>query len=76
MKLYLAFKDSETFMEGTFENCVGVFDSLQRAWDFLRTTYNFDKSKLSNNGFSRVYHVDGELSYHWYVKEVELNKPI
>jgi hypothetical protein len=75
MKLYLAYKDSSTLMEGHYENCLGVFDSEQKAWDFLRTTSDFEYAETSKNGRSKVYHFDGELSYYWYVSEVELNKP-
>ena len=71
MKLYLACKDACTLMEGVYEQCVGVFDSEQKAWDYLRTTSDFELSESKGN--SKVYHFDGELSYYWYVKEVELN---
>lgn len=74
MKLYLAYKDSDTLMEGTYEKCLGVFESQQKAWDYLKTTTDFEKSHWNKTRDSRVYHFDGELSYHWYVKEVELNE--
>lgn len=81
MKLYLAYKDSQTLMEGTYENCLGVFESEEAAWVYLASTDDFEKSEHSVNRKTkevnkkvRVYHFDGELSYFWYVKEVELNK--
>lgn len=76
MKVYLAFKDSNTMMEGYFEQVVGVFDSEDKAWAFLKTTSDFEYSNPSKNGKYRVYHFDGELSHHWRVMELELNKPI
>lgn len=71
-KLYLAYNDTQTLMEGYYENCVGVFDSEQKAWECLEKTYNYNNSMKKKN--QRVYHFDGELSYYWYVKEVILNK--
>jgi hypothetical protein len=74
MEVYLAYKDAETMMEGTFEECLGVFDSEEGAWAFLKTTYNFDRSKPTKGG-SRVYHFDGTLSYRWHVRRAIVNKP-
>lgn len=75
MKLYLAFKTAITLMEGESEQVLGVFDSEKAAWSYIETTSDFEHSEpgIGNN---RVYHFDGELSYYWYVQEVELNKPI
>lgn len=75
MKIYLAYKDTQTMKEGFYENCVGVFDTEEKAWEFLRTTSDFDRSEPYVNGKSRVYHYDGELSYYWQVTEQELNVP-
>lgn len=74
MKVYMAFKDASSLMEGTFQDCLGIFDSEEKAWDYLKTTSNFEYSEWTKKKKSRVYHFDGELSYYWYVKEVELNK--
>lgn len=76
MKLYLAIKESTTLMEGASEQVLGVFDSEETAWAYLKTTSDYEHSKPSKSGATRVYHFDGELSYFWYVNEVELNKPI
>lgn len=72
MKLYLAFKDSCTMMEGYYQNVLGVFDTEKKAWDYLKKTADYKYSKENKSG--RVYHFDGELSYYWQVKEIELNK--
>jgi hypothetical protein len=74
MKLYLAYKNSVCLMEGEYEHCLGVFDSKERAWDFLKTTDDFKFAEKTRSGWT--YHFDGELSYFWYVQEVELNKPL
>lgn len=76
MKLYLAYKDCNTLMEGLYESCLGVFDSEKKAWEFLKTTGDFEHSESSKRSKGRVYHFDGEMSYYWHVLEVELNKPI
>jgi hypothetical protein len=74
MDIYLAHKDTHTLMEGTFEEVLGVFDSVEKAWAFLATTRDFERSKQTKDG--RVYHFDGELSYYWHVRGATLNKPI
>lgn len=74
MKLYLAYKNCNTLMEGDYENCVGVFETRDKAWDYLKTTSDFEYSKSINQGAARIYYFDGEMAYYWHVKEVELNK--
>lgn len=77
MQLYLAIKETITLMEGSSEEVLGVFDSGETAWTYLKTTtYYEDSEPHKNNENVRVYHFDGELSYYWLVREVELNKPI
>lgn len=75
MKLYLAYKDANTLMEGYYEQCLGVFDSAELAWNYLKTTSDYEHSEKSKEYNRRVYHFDGELSYYWRVEEVILNKP-
>lgn len=76
MTVYLAYKDTNTLMEGYYEQLMGVFDSEQKAWDYLRTTGDFEASELCKDGVSRVYHFDGEMSYHWSVHAADVNMPI
>lgn len=74
MKLYLACKDAHT-IEGTFEDVLGVFDSRDKAWEHLKGTHNYELSKpIDRLPAIREYVYDGELSYSWYVVEVELNQ--
>jgi len=75
MTLYLAYNDTDTLMHGYFEQCLGIFDSEEKAWDHLKTTTFFESSEPTKDG-QRVFHYDGEMSIHWYVKAVELNRPI
>ena len=72
-KLYLAYEATVTLMEGTFKSCLGVFDSEKKAWAYLKNMHNFNKSRWNKSKTARLYHYDGELTYKWYVKEVELN---
>ena len=76
MTVYLAYRDTNTLMEGYYEQLMGVFDSEQKAWDYLRTTGDFEKSEPIENNTSRVYHYDGEMSFHWSVHAASLNVPI
>jgi hypothetical protein len=76
MTLYLAYKDCNTLMEGYYEHLEGVFDTRDKAWDFLATTDDFEHSEPAKKGEGRVYHWDGEMSYYWHVREIYLNEPM
>lgn len=77
MKLYLAYRDTSTMMDGNYSDVYGVFDTEKNAWKCLKKTLDYENSKQhKKDPKMRVYHFDGELSYYWYVKEVELNKEL
>lgn len=76
MKLYIAYKDTDTLIEGTYSNIIGVFDSDQKAWDALSKDNDFQHAIPSKFGNGKVYHFDGELSYYYHVKPMELNKSL
>lgn len=83
MKLFLAYKNSATLMDGECEQLLGVFTTKEAAWQLLGQTSDFTNSQpLKNrrtgevNPEVRAYHFDGELSYYWQVKEAELNSPL
>lgn len=71
--LYAAFIDHVTLMEGTYKNLAGIFDSEEKAWDYLKTTPDYKNTVLSKDGVSRVYHFDGTLSMYYRVMPIQLN---
>lgn len=75
MKLYLAMEYSDCLMEGTFEECLGVFSTPEKAIHELSDCMWFQEAD-QKSATSWEYIYDGEMTMRFEVKEAQLDESL
>lgn len=75
MKVYLAVITTDTLMEGSSQEVIGVFSSKKKAAEAFKENYSFEEAEQIGD-FSWRNIFDGELAYYFDVIEAILDEKI
>lgn len=73
MNFFMVVIQDECLMSGTFERVLGVFSSRDKAFEVIKTEWNFSKAeKMKENSWR--YIMDGEMTTYFDIEEITIDK--